>query len=182
MAMLLLFCGTLAKAQSLQMAQTDGMVAYAESVEVSGATKAQLIERAQHWMMFNQHTMSFVSEEMGMISIASSIPFQSVTANKKASVDGRIVFVATLLFQDGVFVYEFNNFYHEADPKSSRPIDLGFVTAFGTENKDLNKEWKLAVMNEIRQQIDVVVQKNIDSLKKTLQNENLSFSLNVNGK
>lgn len=180
--LVLLFCCSVAKAQSLQMAQTDGLVAYSETIEVKGVSKAQLLERAQLWLMGNHHTMSFISEEMGMISVANSIPFQSEKSSKKASVDGRIVYVATLLVQDGVFMYEFNNFYHEADQKASHPFDLGFVTAFGTENRDLNKEWKVAVMNQVRKDIDAAMQKNIESLKKTLLNENLSFNLNVNGK
>ncbi|MDJ1473121.1 DUF4468 domain-containing protein [Cytophagaceae bacterium DM2B3-1] len=177
----LFLCGSFSWAQSLQMAQSNGLVAYSETIEVPGVSKAQLIERAQNWLNSNKNTISFISEEMGMVSMGSEVPFTSEYTNKKASTDGRVVYVATLLIKDGIFMYEFNNFYHEANPKLSHPVDLGFVTVSGVENKELNKEWKQKDMESMRKQVDVSIQKNIDALKKALLNENLSFNFSVNG-
>jgi|GEM_PF-5047635 len=178
----LLFSSTSAWSQSLQMTQTDGLVAYSETIDVLGVTKTDLIERAKTWLISTHHTISFISEEMGMISIASQVPFSSDKSPKNVSVDGRVVYIATLLIQDGVFMYEFNNFYHEANPDLPRATDLGFVTVTGTANKDLNKEWKVQIMSSIHKHLNTVMQNNIDSLKKTLLNENLSLSRDVTGK
>jgi hypothetical protein len=89
--------------------------------------------------------------------------------------------VATLLVQDGVFMYEYANFYHEADPSQPHPTDLGFLTTVETPNKDLDKDWKADVMDEMRRQVTATVKKETENLKKVLLNENPSFSLNVNG-
>ena len=179
---LLLLCATYGWAQTLPTVQADGLVTYTEAVTVANTTKGELMERAKNWLMGSKHSISFVSEEMGMISVGSSVPYVNGSPETNASVSGRVVYVATILVQEGVFVYEFNNFFHEADPNLPRATDLGFVMANGLVNKDLNRDWKIRAMDDVRAKIDASVQKTIGSLKRTMQNENPSLSWNVNGK
>ena len=171
-----------AKAQTPDSNQQDGTFALTETIEVSNANKAELLERAKAWLSTSPHKFSFVSEDMGMISVAGVVPFRSLSAPKKASVNGRVVYVATLLVQDGVFMYEYANFYHEADPKQPNPTDLGFLTTSEATNKDLDHAWEATVMEELRRQVTAAVEKETENLKKMLLNENPSFSLNVKGK
>jgi hypothetical protein len=180
--MLFLLCATSAWAQNLPTTQTDGLVAYTGTVEMLDATKAELVERAKNWLMSSEHSISFISEEMGMISVGSAIPYEGGKLETKASVSGRVVYVATILVQDGFFVYEFNNFFHEANPNVSRSTDLGFVTTNSLDNKDLNRDWKIAAMDDVRGKLDISLQKTIENLKKTMQNENPSLSKNVKDK
>ncbi len=179
---LVLFCATCGWAQTLPTVQPDGLVTYTEAVTVANTTKGELMERAKNWLMSSKHSISFISEEMGMISVGSSVPHTSGSPETNGSVSGRVVYVATILVQEGAFVYEFNNFFHEADPNLPRATDLGFVMATSLTNKDLNRDWKVRAMDDVRAKLDASVQKTIGSLKRTMQNENPSLSWNVNGK
>lgn len=174
-----LLCSALSgQAQTFPTVQADGLVAYTGTVEIPNATQGELMERAKSWLMGSSHSISFVSDEMGLISLGSTIPYMASNREIRASVNGRVVYIATFLVQDGILAYEFNNFFHEADPSLQRATDLGFVIADGATSKDLNRDWKMLAMNDLRGKLDTALQKMIGDLKKTLADQNPSFSLN----
>ncbi len=157
----------------------EDLVTYTETIEVPGVSKAELIDRAKNWLKQSPSAVSFISDEMGMISIGSEIPYAGSTINKKVSLEGRIVYVATIIIQDGVFMYEYNNFFHEANPNAPHAMDMGFLTAYEKNELNLESRWKEVVMSDLRRKVNEGLQKNIDSLKKIMLNEKSSLSLNL---
>jgi hypothetical protein len=168
---LILFCFTC-------FAQEEKM-SYADVVTVEGTPQDVLFDRAYEWIGSANCKIFITDKENGLLTVGGETKYRSKVPSLKESVDGTVIYMVTIIVEDGRYAYEFTNFFHEADVTKPNPVDLGMVTASAhivQAHINATEAWRMKVMADIQENLNLSIRKTVENMKRTMATDSGSAS------
>ena len=129
---------------------------YTETVQVSGASRQELFNRAQDWLKHLDVQISFDDPGSGFISVGGAMPLREPVSGTQGN--ARLIYVLTLIVEEQQYWYEFTQYYDEAEPASGE----------GTQKEQKATTSPVRPTPAVYEALDDQVRFEIDSLKRAM--------------
>lgn len=130
---------------------------YSEAVAVEGISRSELLSRAQRWLKNVDYKVEFSDPKSGFISVGGESKVRGVKDRKLKK--GKLIYVITLIVEDGRYWYDFAQFFYEVTPANRKEAAQGNWVAGQSQSPEKAHLYQI---------IDDSVRAKIENLKRTM--------------
>lgn len=148
---------------------------YSDVIEVEGASKSELYNRAKIYLadafVDLNEVIQVDDKDAGIIVCKGLLKYTPTFISGSAGTEGYIKFTLKISLKEGRYKYEFLDFYHKPNP-SSYSFSVGYLTTSETcpNPKSMAKRWSNKVWVDIRSLVQREIKRGmVENLKEAMK-------------